>query len=369
MTKTLDETGMIGRGADQDFINLACDGLSKPPGDKELDTFIHYGAPRRILTDKERVYFQSWAATQYEITQVKGAGETLLQPSGAELFQRIINGPGYYINRAEKGILDAHKEEIVGELCTADCILELGPGDAEKTSMILEACGEHNIPYVGIEKSPSFAIHAEMLLKRRFPKIGVHIKQGDFTDMELLKSVGEIDAIRNAKKICVMALGTTLANFSEDDAVDLIKGVSRFLNTKDITLMLGLDSNQEAGVLQAAYGDLDRTGVFCLNSLGTLNYELGSNADLGGFDYRAIWCKEESSVEMTLVSKEDQSFDLCKRRIVFLKDEPIRMDRSRKWSREQVGALTQRAGFNIPGNTYARNGVNVMLFGKKCEPA
>src|SRR5437868_13933968 len=61
---------------------------------------------------------------------------------GSQLFEEITRLPEYYLTRAEREILVARVDEIVG-ITGARTLVELGAGSAAKTRLLLNAMRSH----------------------------------------------------------------------------------------------------------------------------------------------------------------------------------------------------------------------------------
>ena len=111
--------------------------------------------------------------------------------------------------------------------------------------------------------------------------------------------------------------------------------------------------------LLAAYDDAGGvTAAFNLNILARLNTELGCDFDLGGFRHEVRWNKEESRIEMHLVSETTQTVHFVADSsgpaylAHFAKGETIHTENSYKFTSESIASLVEAAGFK-PVRTFS----------------
>jgi uncharacterized SAM-dependent methyltransferase len=99
-------------------------------------------------------------------------------------------------------------------------------------------------------------------------------------------------------------------------------------------------------VLHAAYNDkAGVTAAFNLNLLARINRELGADFDLRRFRHYAFYNPAAGRIEMHLVALEKHTVELGRHRFRFAAGETIHTENSYKYSPEEFGALSARAGF------------------------
>jgi dimethylhistidine N-methyltransferase len=141
--------------------------------------------------------------------------------------------------------------------------------------------------------------------------------------------------------------GSTIGNFTPDEAVDFLAGAHRLLGP-DAGFLVGIDLVKDEDVLVAAYDDAQGvTAAFNRNLLARINRELGGDFDLEAFAHRAVWNAAESRMEMHLESLKDQPATVAGRRFDFAAGETIHTENSYKFTLAGFEALAARAGWRV----------------------
>ncbi|WP_421712398.1 L-histidine N(alpha)-methyltransferase [Alteromonas abrolhosensis] len=113
-------------------------------------------------------------------------------------------------------------------------------------------------------------------------------------------------------------LGSSLGNFSYDEASRFLRDVRNTANDQD-WFLLGVDMVKNHDILNAAYNDTDGyTAAFNLNVLNVLNQALAGDFDVSSFEHHAFFDAAKSRIEMRLKS--------CCRQTVTLRDIELKID-------------------------------------------
>lgn len=261
---------------------------------------------------------------------------------GSRLFEQITGLVEYYPTRTERHLLRTLIPKWIPEFRTAG-LLELGAGSAEKSRVILDAMRDAGTlsMYVPVDVSAEFLAETARRLRAEYPALRVTPLVADIT--------ARLDVPAHLHRPALFAfLGSTIGNFEDGPAVDLLQRVARQLQPGD-RFLLGADLVKDLAPLEAAYND--RSGVtaeFNLNMLRVLNRELGSNFDPSGFTHRAFFNARASRIEMHLVSLRSQQVNLPGvGTYLFQPGETIRTEISRKFTRESLSDLLAAAGMRI----------------------
>ncbi len=287
--------------------------------------------------------------------------------AGSALFEEITELPEYYPTRTERSILAGHAEEIVAAAAGDRrlTMLELGAGTATKTGLLLKAAVERQgaITYYAIDVSHTALAEAKTRLESELPGVRVEPIVADYTDG--FEQIRLSNAGGFARRL-VLYIGSSIGNFSPEQALDLLRQVRAQLGSGD-GLLLGVDMVKDERLLLAAYNDsAGVTADFNKNVLTRINRELGANFDLNLFSHKAIWSPCHSRVEMHLeslvaqrVSIAELGLDLC-----FARGETIHTENSYKFTRQRAAAMLAQAGFKIRGRwTNPRQWFSVYLAG------
>jgi L-histidine N-alpha-methyltransferase len=265
--------------------------------------------------------------------------------AGSRLFEEITELPEYYVTRTERRILAEHADEIISAAAGGRdlSMIELGAGTATKTGLLLNAAVrlQGGVTYYPIDVSQTALDEARSRLEAELPEVTVEPIVADYTE-----GMRQNSTVQSGRRL-VLYIGSSIGNFSPEDAVEVLRGVRSQLSPGDC-LLLGTDMVKDAQTLHAAYDDAAGvTARFNMNVLTRINRELEGNFDLRLFRHQARWNARESRVEMHLESLLPQkvairALDL---EVRFLPDETIHTENSYKFTDESVLELLTRAGF------------------------
>src|SRR5262245_11759629 len=206
--------------------------------------------------------------------------------AGARLFEEICTLPEYYLTRAEREILVAHRGEIVAQTAPGTALVELGSGNAEKTRLLIEELirRDGRLLYVPIDISRPTLESAGRDLTARYPALEMRGIAAEYHDgLRRLASIG------HSGPRLVLWLGSNVGNFDRRAAAAFLDELGGQLRPGD-QVLLGVDLRKDARVLVAAYDDpRGVTARFNLNLLARINRELGADFDLAGFRHLASY--------------------------------------------------------------------------------
>jgi L-histidine N-alpha-methyltransferase len=261
---------------------------------------------------------------------------------GSQLFEEITRLPEYYLTRAEREILVARVGEIVS-ITDARTLVELGAGSAAKTRILLAAMRSHalGVTYIPVDVSEEFLRQTGRALQRELPSLIVEPVVSDI-------SVSLDLPPRLREPVLFAFLGSTIGNFHDAEAVNLLRRVRAHMRQHD-WFLLGTDLRKDRDTIEAAYND--RAGVtaeFNRNMLRVLNAELGADFVPERWAHRSFYNDEEHRIEMHLVSMGAQTVRIAGMRDVSFADgESIRTELSHKYDRDAVDALAAAAGLVV----------------------
>jgi L-histidine N-alpha-methyltransferase len=259
---------------------------------------------------------------------------------GSELFDAICDVPEYYPTRTEAGLLSRIAPEFTTRLSGFDHLVEYGSGASKKTRIVLDALPKLK-SYVPIDVSETFLLSVAERLAAHYPRFKVLPLVGDFT--------GELTLppeVTTGRRVGFFP-GSTIGNLGPEGGIEFLAG-ARILLGGDAAFLLGADLVKDEGVLRAAYND--RAGVtasFNLNLLSRMNRELGADFDLCAFHHNAIWNRDESRIEMHLVSDAAQTVAINGHKFRFRSGETIHTENSYKFTPARLGALAEAAGWKV----------------------
>jgi len=260
---------------------------------------------------------------------------------GSELFEEITQLPEYYLTRSERSLLELKIPEIIAAVRPCS-LVELGAGSATKTRIILDAmrasgCSEC---YVPIDVSRDFLEATAMRLKVDYPDVRITPVVSDITE--------PFELPPGASPTLVVFLGSTIGNFSRDQAVRLLSHVADAMALSD-RFLLGADLVKDEAVINRAYNDSKGvTAAFNLNMLERLNRELKANFPIEDFEHRAFYNREQRRIEMHLVARRAIEVTIPEiGKIGLAKGESIRTELSYKYDRAALEDILGAAGLSM----------------------
>ncbi|HEX8791299.1 MAG TPA: L-histidine N(alpha)-methyltransferase [Polyangiaceae bacterium] len=284
---------------------------------------------------------------------------------GSKLFDAICELPEYYLTRAERELLVAHADDVVGAT-GATALVEIGSGMARKTGLLVRAlCARHRAPlYAPFDIAQEALDASARSLQAECPTLNVQGIVGDFgTDLPLLAR-----ALPPAEGPRLFAfLGSTIGNLDEEEAPALVRGVAAAMAERD-AFLLGADLVKDERVLHAAYNDARGvTAEFNRNVLRVVSHELDGDFDERAFDHLAFYEPGRQRIEMHLVARSvqrvtirdiDLSFELAA-------GERILTEISRKFTRETVEHTLTQGGMRLERWIAADDGAFALAVARK----
>lgn len=300
---------------------------------KSIDRVFSYSAPQMQYPDAMRRFMKSrWRVEIPETT------------SGAELFSRVIDDPGYQILAKETALLRTDRG-VADFLQSTEVLVELGPGDGRKT-VIMAQKSPKLVGYYGIERTQNFVDETNQRLREAGLPSGALL--GSFTEDgwtgDLLRAING----DNARPTTVVAVGNTLGNFPSAQCAAILQQASGAFVGQGDKLLVGVDCTRDQDVLRMAYGN-DITAVFFINSLLYLNQVMRADFDITKFNYITAWNQKTSGVDMFIVSEQDQTVQYDGGRIKLAKGEQILVGTSRKPCRDEILAQATSCGLKTDG--------------------
>ncbi len=262
---------------------------------------------------------------------------------GSLLFEEITRLDEYYPTRTEKQILKRIAPALMRNAKGHE-IIELGPGDHSKVSILLSAAeqwSEDPVCYLPLDISQPALRSSAQRLVRDFPNLQIEGYAMDF--------ISQVEQIRREQPSLVCFFGSTIGNFEWKDALELLRNISDQLKPGD-TLLLGMDLVKPKKVLHAAYNDARGvTAAFNRNILNTVNDLIESDFNPDDFEHHAFYNPGKSRMEMHLVAKRDlwiHSAHLPDG-IHLKKGETIHTENSHKYSLRHIRKILEVTGLHL----------------------
>lgn len=259
---------------------------------------------------------------------------------GSRLFEDITRLIEYYPTRQEAALLaevGSRVAEVVGPQAV---VVEFGSGASEKTRILLNALDRPAV-YVPLDISPDALTEAAGRIAAGYPGLDVRPIAGDFEHLSPLPQ-----DLGGGRRLGFFP-GSTLGNLEPDEAVRFMASARRMLG-EGALFLLGVDLAKDEATLVRAYDDGSGvTAAFNLNVLARANRELGADFDLEGFEHRAVWNADRSSMEMHLVATRDMAASVAGRRFGFRAGETIHTESSRKFTEAAIRELARDSGWAL----------------------
>jgi L-histidine N-alpha-methyltransferase len=280
---------------------------------------------------------------------------------GSRLFEKITELPEYYLTRAERNLFQQHADEILERACEPTgtdpapmlTIVELGAGTATKTGILLAATvrRQRTVVYQPVDVSVTALAEATENIRANIPGVTVRCQVADYTTQAL-----PLNRLPDTRTLALY-IGSSIGNFSPDDARDVLRNLRAQLLPGD-QLLLGTDlapsESKSVAHLTAAYNDASgTTAAFNRNVLVRLNRELGANFEIDNFEHCVHWNARESRIEMHLVARAAQQVRIPANAagpaltINFGPGESIHTENSYKFTLDSIRDLLRSAGFSL----------------------
>ena len=265
---------------------------------------------------------------------------------GSALFDAICELPWYRITHAELGLLDAYGPAIFAHSPRLSRIVELGPGNGTKLQTLLRSDTHGGTRH----RRVPLALHLIDVSAKALDAAGQALAGLD--DVEILKhqttyESGLTEVAQTSARTLLLFLGSNIGNFDRPGADAFLRRIRAALEPGD-GLLVGADLVKPESEMLLAYDDpLGVTAAFNRNLLVRINKELGGNFDVDGFGHRAVWNREESRVEMHLVSRRRQWIRIPSAHVdlTMKEGDTIWTESSYKYEPDELAALLTRAGF------------------------
>jgi L-histidine N-alpha-methyltransferase len=278
---------------------------------------------------------------------------------GSELFDAICDLPEYYLTRTGQALLESTVDDIVATARPQE-LVELGSGASRKTRVLLDVMArtQDEFRYVPMDVSEGMLRQAATALLQDYPRLRIHGVVGDYER--------HLPHLPDGDDRLVLFLGSTIGNFDQDQAARFLSSVRQQLKPGE-HLLIGVDLVKPIEVLEAAYNDsAGLTAEFNRNVLHVVNRELQAEFDPQAFDHVAFFNRTESRIDMHLRARRAHTVNIGKleMRIPFRSGETIHTEISRKFTRAEVEALLQAAGFNTQRWYVAPNAYFALALGE-----
>jgi L-histidine Nalpha-methyltransferase len=263
---------------------------------------------------------------------------------GSALFEAICHLPWYRVTRAEQRLLDRHAPDIYRSAGSVRRIVELGPGSGQKLATLVAGRQSADSLVIHLIDVSATALAAAAGALAGLDGIEVTVHEASYED-----GLEAIAGVASSGRTLAVFLGSNIGNFDQPGAAAFLRRIRGSLARGDGFLM-GTDLVKPERELLLAYDDpLGVTAAFNKNLLSRINQELGGDFDLGQFRHRAVWNRDESRVEMHLVSAAPQRIRIpaADLTLAMAEGETIWTESSYKYEPAEVRMHLADTGFDV----------------------
>lgn len=313
-------------------LQIGYDRYSPFKQQNKLLTFIDHSRPHAAAAE----IMQGLQATPPQVSP-----RYLYDALGSHLFTAITELAEYYPTRTERAIFTAHGAAIAASTGKGRTLVDLGAGDCAKAALLIP----HWQPahYVAIDIAAEYLQQSVAAIAQRFPAMEVTaVTQDFFTGLDWPQEIP-------ASQLLFFYPGSSIGNFSPIEARAFLHKLSQICQGSKEgrgDLLIGVDLVKAQATLEAAYDDaLGVTACFNLNLLLHLNRLIGADFNVRHFRHRAVFNREASRIEMSLVARTAHSVRWQGGERHFAEGDALLTEHSYKYRKEDFVALLASAGF------------------------
>jgi L-histidine N-alpha-methyltransferase len=295
-----------------------------------------------VLRDEadDRLYEATVRSLQAETKELPTVW--LYDERGSRLYDEITRLPEYYLPRREGEILRA-RAAAIARRTQARTLVELGAGTAKNIRLLLDGLDTAGTleRFVPLDVSEQALRASAQAIAAAYPQISVQAIVGDFER--------DLDLLPGSDRRLIAFLGSTIGNLYPEPRGRLLATLATVLGPDD-ALLLGIDLDKDVARLEAAYDDSRGvTEAFVRNALTTVNRELDATFDQRCFAYEARWDPEHEWMDIGLRAVQAHTVSIPRLEIdvAFDEHEPLRVEISSKFRREQFELEAARAGLRV----------------------
>ena len=258
---------------------------------------------------------------------------------GSIYYDEMIDSAEYYLTPCEVSILHNNGEAIKEAIGSEVTLFELGCTESMKTRLLLDSLDE-DTHYIAIDHDKQTLENHVDQLNCIYNNMSIQSLQQNIYDKIRLPT-----QLKQKRNKVIFFAGSHIGSLTPEEALNFLKSLKKQFEP-GTQLLIGHDLLKSAPILEAAYDDKKNCASrFNTNLLRRINRELECNFDLQKFKHRAIFNRQQNSVEMHLVSLEHQSVNIKGHKVHFIKGESILTKSAYKYTHLQFTQLLAEAGW------------------------
>lgn len=275
---------------------------------------------------------------------------------GQGLYSEILETKHYYPYRVENELLEQQIHAICKKIAStgSEVLLELGAGNMQKTTLLLNALDAHGkqLTYYALDVD-----HAELEsslsgLKARTNLRNIKLRGllGTYEDGANWLSTAQ--EVRNKRKTLIW-LGNSIANFTPHEASELLGSFSKSQAGQSIPgFILGIDGCKDKAMIECAYdtpGGQSRRWVKYI--LEAARNHLGPDAAAlfseDSWRVEGVWDAQNLRYENYLSAAIPMTCTIGDTEISVKRGERVHILSSGKWSKSDVGSICAKQSLEI----------------------
>lgn len=277
-----------------------------------------------------------------------------------EIYDDVLRDEHYYPFKEEREILLTKSPHIIDSFEDIEEVIEMGPGSrvsmTAKTLPFLKSLSQafHLSEYKALDFNIKYAQQACDFVKEKFPDVKTKPIVGDFLEPNTFKSLNNF----SGKKKLLFGFGQSIfANNIDSNIRIILDNISLLINKGDY-LLISLDINKDAKLLEKAY-DNPPAYQLLLNAMhylkNTFNIE---TFDANAFQQLCYWDEQENAVQLGLEATKDQSLTINNNTFSIKEAQKLNMTYSRRFEVSKVKEILLEKGIKIneivkeEGNTF-----------------
>ncbi|KAL2681016.1 Ergothioneine biosynthesis protein 1 [[Neocosmospora] mangrovei] len=269
----------------------------------------------------------------------------LYNERGLQIFEDITYLDEYYLTNYEIEVLKRSSAEIARQIPEGSMVIELGSGNLRKVCLLLQAFEDlaKPIQYFALDLSRK-ELERTLAQVPDFKYVSCHGLLGTYDDgREWLKHPS-----LTGRSKCILHLGSSIGNFSRDEAAAFLGGFADVLRPSD-SMIVGVDACNNPAKVYHAYNDSKGlTHQFILNGLSHAN-ELLSEEAFKVEEWRVIgeYVYDDEGGRHQAFVAPTRPTDVLGSRV--MPHERIEIEQSLKYSDEETMTLWAQSGLTEMG--------------------
>ena len=260
-------------------------------------------------------------------------------------YEKLLAHTDYYLCSVESDLIESCRDKIGSFIADVHQVVELGPGYLtsveKKTIPLLKSLSSFKT-YCALDSNDEFAKLAAREVENVFGCKQLHAQYNYLSSIEKVRQYLSTSILNN----CVIFLGSSIGNLSEQDIAKLFANISSMTRSGDY-FILSMDCNQDEESLEAAYNNywlkqISRNIMRYLKVLADI-----PNFDPEDFEFSYKWNRDKRTVEMGLISNSSQIVTLQGQEFKINQGDYFHLINSRKFIETEFFTILKNNNFKV----------------------